>query len=253
MKVVVLAGGPADEVALAQNVANKAFVRIGGTTLLERTLRPFRESAGVDRIIAVAPESQFGDAALALADECRKDGVRIRDSLRSGLEGLDGDELVLVAASDLPILHVAAIDDFIARSRQADPDIGYGTVERQAHEAAFPNVPHTWARLRDGTYCGGGIIAMKPRVLPSLERFIEKLGHARKNPLHLASLFGWDVMVAFAIRRLTVAHAEARASNMLGARVRAILSPFPETAVNVDRPGDVALAEELLRRSPAFE
>ena len=253
MNVVVLAGGPQDDLARTQNVANKAFVRIAGTTLLERTLRPFRRSGLIDRIVAVVPQSQFGNDALALADESRADGVRIRDSLRSGLEGLDPDELVLVAASDLPVLHVAAVDDFIARSRQGDPDIGYGTVERRAHEATFPNVPHTWARMREGTYCGGGIVAIKPRVLPSLERFIEKLGHARKNPLQLASLFGWDVMIGFALRRLTVVQAEARASRMLDARVRAILSPFPETAVNVDRPSDIALAEELVRRTPAFE
>ena len=114
-------------------------------------------------------------------------------------------------------------------------------------------MPHTWARLRDGTYCGGGFIAIKPRVMPSLQRFIERLGAARKNPLQLASLFGWDVMLRFALRRLSVASAERRASQLLGAPVRAIVSPYAETAVNVDRVSDVALAERLLRSAPALE
>jgi len=48
---------------------------------------------------------------------------------------------------------------------------------------------------------------------------------------------------------LTIAQAEARASKILGASVRAIRSDYPEMAVNVDRPGDVALAEALAREA----
>jgi hypothetical protein len=87
---------------------------------------------------------------------------------------------------------------------------------------------------------------MRPRVFPSLERFIEQLGHARKNPLHLAKLFGWNVLLRFAIRRLTIAQAEERASRIIGARVRAVISPYAEIGVNVDRVSDIALAEQLV-------
>ncbi len=110
----------------------------------------------------------------------------------------------------------------------------------------FPQVPHTWARMRDGTFCGGGIAAIKPRALPLLERFIERLGAARKHPFKLASLFGWDMLARFAAGRLSIAQAEARAAKILGAPVRALVSPYAETAVNVDRPSDVALARGLI-------
>lgn len=251
---VVLAGGPPDDIAaLHPGAPNKAFVPIDGVTLVARTLRALRASPSIGTIIAVAPHGAHGDPALALADELRDDGTKIRDSLRSGLAALRPDDLVLVSTSDLPILTVASIEDFIQRTRALDPDLGYGCLERRVHEAAFPDVPHTWARLRDGTYCGGGFIAIKPRVLPHLERFIERLGAARKNPLHLAGIFGWDVLLRFALRRLSIAAAERRASQIIGAPVRAIVSPYAETAVNVDRVSDVALAERLLRRSPAFE
>lgn len=89
-------------------------------------------------------------------------------------------------------------------------------------------------------------MAMKPRVFPTLSRFIEQVGHARKNPLKLASLFGWDILLRFALRRIAIADAEERASRILGARTRAIVSPYPETAVNVDRVSDIPLAEKLL-------
>ncbi|HEV7180043.1 MAG TPA: nucleotidyltransferase family protein [Candidatus Baltobacteraceae bacterium] len=248
INAVVLAGGPPDDVAATQHgAANKAFVRIDGITLVERTMQALRESGRVERIIAVAPLQAHGDPALAHADERRADGVKISLSLRNGLQGLPSGKPVLVVASDLPILSVRAVDDFIERALALDPDIGYGCLEKSVHMRRFPEVPHTWARLRDGTYCGGGMIAIKPRVLAQLERFIEQLGAARKNPLHLASLFGWDMVLRFALRRLTIAQAEARASHIVGAPIRAIVSPYAETAVNVDRVSDIALAERLVR------
>jgi GTP:adenosylcobinamide-phosphate guanylyltransferase len=245
---VVLAGGPPDDVAaLEPGAVNKAFVHVGGVALVERTLRALRASSQIERIIVVAPERAHSDAALALADERRVDGAKIRVSLRNGLHDLPPDEMALVSTSDLPILLPAAVDDFIDYARELDPDLGYGCIERTVHEAIFPNVPHTWARLREGTFCGAGLVAIKPRVLPSLEHFIERLGAARKNPLRLASLFGWDVMARFALGRLSMTSAERRASQLLGARVRAVVSPYPECAVNVDRVSDVALAESLVR------
>ncbi len=244
---VVLAGGPCDDVARLQPGApNKAFVEIGSVTLVGRVLAALRASPSVGRIVVVAPPSAASHRDLALADELRPDGVLITESLRNGLAGFRGDVDVLIAASDLPVLTAAAIDDFVHRLTALRADVIYGCVEKGVHMQRFPQVPHTWARMRDGTFCGGGIAAIKPRALPLLERFIERLGAARKHPFKLASLFGWDMLARFAAGRLSIAQAEARAAKILGAPVRALVSPYAETAVNVDRPSDVALARGLI-------
>jgi molybdopterin-guanine dinucleotide biosynthesis protein A len=244
---VVLAGGPHDGVAALQPGApNKAFVEIGGLTLVGRVLAALRESPAIGRIVVVAPPSVRGRRDLEAADELRPDGVHITESLRNGLAGLPPDDHVLIVASDLPVLSRSAVDDYVARLPTLEADVVYGCVERRVHLRRFPEVPHTWARMRDGTFCGGGIVAMKPRALPLLERFIEQLGAARKHPFKLAALFGWDMLARFAVGRLSIAQAEARASKILGAPVRALISPYPETAVNVDRPSDVLLAQALV-------
>ncbi len=247
MDAVVLAGGPLDDIARLQPGApNKAFVRIDGVTLVGRVLRALRGSREIGRIVVVAPPSVAGHPDLAPADEMRPDGVRITESLRSGLAGFAPDAAMLVVASDMPVLTAQAVEDFVGRLPALDADVVYGCVEKGVHLRQFPDVPHTWARMRDGTYCGGGIVGIKPRALPLLERFIEQLGAARKHPFRLASLFGWDMLARFAVGRLGVAAAEARASKILGAPVRALVSSYPETAVNVDRVSDVALAERLV-------
>lgn len=252
MNAVVLAGGPRDDVArLEPDAPNKAFVRIGNRTLVGRTLDPLRASVSIGRIVVVAPTSAWDHPDLRDADDLRPDGERITESLRNGLRGLAPDDDVLIATSDLPILSVAAVDDFVQRVARLDADVVYGCVEQGAHLARFPEVPHTWARMRDGTFCGGGLAAVKPRALPKLERFIERLGAARKHPFKLASLFGWDVLVRFALRRLSIEQAEARATKILGAPVRAVVSSYADMGVNVDRVSDVDLARRLVEASSA--
>jgi molybdopterin-guanine dinucleotide biosynthesis protein A len=248
---IVLAGGPVDAVArLAPGAPNKCFVEIGGQAMIARVLSALRAAPSMGRIVVVAPLAVQGHAGIALADELRPDGERITDSLRSGLDGFAPDRDVLIVASDLPVLTGTATEDFVTGVRARNADVVYGCVEKRVHVARFPQVRHTWARLQDGTFCGGGIASIKPRAFGLLERFLERLGAARKHPMRLASLFGWDVLARFAFGRLSVAQAETRATNILGAPVRALVSSFAETAVNVDRPSDLFVAEELVRESP---
>ncbi len=247
MIAVVLAGGPPDElVADRPELPNKAFLPIGGTALVARTIAPLRTSPRIERIIAVVPASARNSNALAWADEVRGDGPSITGSLRSGLHGLDPNALVLLTTADLPILSREAVDEFGSLADESGADVVYACVERRVHMARFPEVPHTWARLRDGTYCGGGCAALRPRAFPRLERFLERLGKARKNPLRLATIFGWDVVLRYAFGALGIRDVERRASRLLGAKASAAICSRPEIAVNVDRPSDIALAERLV-------
>jgi GTP:adenosylcobinamide-phosphate guanylyltransferase len=247
VNAIVLAGGAPDAVsATAPELPNKAFVEIGGIALVQRVITALRDAPGIDRIIVVAPPATHGYAALAEADERRADGPRMVESLESGLTGAEPDELVLIAASDLPLLSDAAVTEFLAAAQARDLDLAYSIVSRRDHLELYPGVPHTWAKMAEGRFCGGGLVALKPRVLPALRGILGELGAARKSPLRLASIFGWDILPRFALGSLTVAAAERRASAILRAPAGAIVSSHPELAVNVDRASDVALANGLV-------
>jgi GTP:adenosylcobinamide-phosphate guanylyltransferase len=246
VNAVVLAGGRPDAVATLQpGAANKAFVAVGGVTLVERTLRALRAVPRIERIVAVAPPATHADPALAFADERRSDGARMIESLRLGLAGFAPDEPVLVAASDLPVLTRAALDEVLDLAAPRALDLAYTCVDRRHHVVRYPQIPHTWAHLRDGAFCGGGVTLLAPRVLPRLAEVLDALGSARKSPLRLAAIFGWDVLARFALGRLTIADAEARATRILSAPAGALRCTHPEIAINVDRPSDVALAARL--------
>ena len=247
VNAIVLAGGGPDAVsATVPGLPNKAFVEIGGIALVERVIAALRRTPGIDRIIVVAPPASHAHPALAAADERRTDGPRMVESLESGLAGAPPDEPVLIAASDLPVLTAAAITEFLSHARRRDLDLAYAVVSRNDHLAAYSGVPHTWAKMVEGRFCGGGLVALKPRVLPALRVVLDDLGAARKSPLRLAALFGWDILPRFALGSLTVAAAERRASAILRAPAGAIPCTHAEVAVNVDRPTDVALANGLV-------
>jgi GTP:adenosylcobinamide-phosphate guanylyltransferase len=247
MNAIVLAGGGPDAVsATVPGLPNKAFVQVGGIALVERVIAALRSAPDVARIIAVAPPSTHAHAALAAADERRADGPRMIESLESGLAGAAPDQMLLIAASDLPVLTTAAIAEFLEQAQARDLDVAYAIVSQHDHRAAYPNVPHTWAKMVEGRFCGGGLVALKPRVLPALRVVLDDLGAARKSPLRLAALFGWDILPRFALGSLTVAAAERRASAILKAPAGAIRCSHAEVAVNVDRPGDVELANGLI-------
>jgi hypothetical protein len=172
------------------------------------------------------------------------------ESLRSGAAGFAADAPLLVVASDLPVLDAPALDEVLDALDVRDLDVAYTCLARHFHDARYPQVPHTWARMRDGEFCGGGVSAIKPRALDRLGAFLDTLGAARKAPLRLAAVFGWDVLARFALGRLSIADAEARATAILGVPAGAIRCTHPEIAVNVDRPRDIALAEALLAGDP---
>jgi GTP:adenosylcobinamide-phosphate guanylyltransferase len=254
VNAIVLAGGAPDAISATQpGAANKAFVNIDGIALVTRVIAALHHAPDVTRIIAVVPSHAIGDPALAGADACRAAGARMIESLAAGIDGLAPDELVLVAAADLPVLSGAGISAFLTAARARDCDLAYAVVAEHDHVAAYPGVPHTWAKLGQGRFCGGGIVALKPRVLPALRTVLDDLGAARKSPLRLAALFGWDILVRFAFGTLSIGVAERRASAILRAPAAAIRCAHADVAVNVDRVSDIALANGLVRAASKID
>jgi GTP:adenosylcobinamide-phosphate guanylyltransferase len=249
LNALVLAGGRRDAVCEGGSAINKAFIPVANVPMVARVLQTLRAVPAIERITVVAPFGALDDPALALADVRRAAGERIVESVQRGFEHSDPDAMNLLATSDAPLLSAASLQRFVEALAATDADLVYGIAERKAHERRFPGVPHTWARMRDGVFCGSAVFGVRPRVLPALVRFLDDLAAARKRPLRLARFFGWDVVLRFALGALSIGAAEARASAILGHRVRAVVVE-PDLAFNVDRKTDLALAEKFAASSP---
>ncbi|MGA3036376.1 MAG: nucleotidyltransferase family protein [Vulcanimicrobiaceae bacterium] len=241
----MLAGGRRDAVCDGTSAVNKAFVPVGGVPMVTRVLKTLRTIPTIEQIIVVAPTVALDDSALTLADVRRSSGDKIIESVERGLSESDPDAMMLLVTSDAPLLSSESLQEFAQTLASIDADLVYAIAERKAHEQRYPGVPHTWARMRGGIYCGGAVFGMRPRVVSALTNFLDELAAARKSPLRLARAFGWNVVVRFALGMLPISAAEARASTLLGYQVRAVVAA-PDLAFNVDRKSDLVLAERFL-------
>jgi GTP:adenosylcobinamide-phosphate guanylyltransferase len=252
MTAIALAGGrlERDFREAGYDVTNKAYLPLGGVLMLERVLTSLRGAASIGRIRCVtqpgAFDAAFGARGAALCDEVVPPGDGLIESMLAGMAGLPEDRLVLVVATDIPMVRSSDVDAFVAHALTPPCDVAYGFVRREAHDARFPSVRHTWVRLREGTFCGGGISAIRAGAAPGLASALRRIVVARKSPLRLAAIFSAALLLRYVFGMLSIEDAERRADAITGFRCRGVACDEPELALNVDRLADLREVERIL-------
>ena len=139
----------------------------------------------------------------------------------------------------------AAVNDLVAQAETVHADVVYPIIPKDSCERSFPGGKRTYVTLREGTFTGGnGVVAARNFV--ELRRdLIQRLFEARKHPLKLASMFGLSFIVGLLTRRLTLPDLEARAGEIIGGRVGAVVSLYPELGFDVDKLADLNLARQV--------
>lgn len=156
--------------------------------------------------------------------------------------------MALLLACDLPCLTTEAVSAFMDQVEKNRVGLSYGMVSREVSEAAFPGTPHTYVRLKEGTFCGSGLFAMAPQYFPSLRSFTDRSARSRKSIIKLTQILGIPFLIKLLLKRLSLRDVEERASELFGFPARGIPSEFPEIAFNVDDPRSLSLAATFLQR-----
>jgi hypothetical protein len=214
-----------------------------------RVLRALRAARSVGRIRCVTQRAAFASVpgGQDLCDEIIEPEGELVGSMLAGLRGLPSDERVLVAATDMALLTETSVDAFAESASGAACDIGYGFVDRRVHDRRYPGVRHTWVRLREGTFCGGGLSMVRAGCAEQIQSVLRRFTSARKSPLKMARLFSPILVFKALSGTLPIAELEERATAITGLRCRGIMCPEPEVAVNVDRLADLQAVEAILR------
>ena len=253
---LVLAGSrtEGDPVARHAGMVSKAVVPVGGTPMLARVLIAIDGSLSIDRVTVV------GLAEAALRDEIlfkhiERSGARLEAggdspaaSVERALTTIDPGKPVLITTADHALLSPRIVDDFLDAADTADTDVVIGLVRYEKVLSVCPGTRRTVTRLRDGAFCGCNLFALRtPRGRRAVD-FFTRLEQHRKHPARIARTLGVVTLLRFLFRRLTLAQAMARLSSLTGARVGAVLLPYGEAAIDVDKPDDLIVAEALLQR-----
>lgn len=252
VEAVLLAGGRFTDLPPGEEVPKgKGLVQVGGIPMAARALRALEESPAVKRVILVSPVEgdQLPESHWRAVDQVVPAGERLIDSFKVGLEAVEDQSApAMVVAGDLPLLTAESVTDFVDRCRRRpEVSVWYGCLRRQNSEAGFPGVPHTYAKLKEGTFCGAGLFMSRPEALATMYKALTDLTYARKNPVKLAALLGWSTIFSYLFGRLTIPQAELGMARLLGGTPCAgIESPYPETAFNVDDPEALIEARRYL-------
>ncbi len=243
---VVLAGGmDRGELAAATGVRYRPLLDIGGEPLIARLLRALHGSDRIGRIAVVAPDPVLAATADHAVDLRVPSGESFIANLLAGVDALASPYLLIVTG-DLPLLSVAAIDDFVDGSLAAEADLTYPIIPKDVSEARFPGGKRTWVRLRDGTFTGGNAVTLTRDFANRRRALIAGLYASRKNPLKLASVLGVGFIIGLLRGRLTLTDIEKRASTIVGGRARAIICSHPELGFDIDKLADLELARRAL-------
>jgi len=252
---LVLAGARTaqDPVAKMVGVSNKVLVHVDGEPMVSRVLQTLEESHTVGKRILCGPswETVQGNPFLWRLIESGK--VRWVEpqrgpSLSVGrfLSEHPQEFPLLITTADHALLTAEMVDYFLREAKSLGADVAVGLVPYSLITASYPQSKRTVTRFTGGGFCGSNLFGL---FTPKAKRMVEFWSHIereRKHPLRLIRTLGGLVLVRYVLGCLSLSDALGRLGRRLDLQVKEVLLPFPEAAIDVDTPEDLALAEKIL-------
>jgi GTP:adenosylcobinamide-phosphate guanylyltransferase len=257
MDVIVTAGGTPVEgdPLFAYTLGRpKALLDISGKPMIQWVLDALNAAQQIRRIVVVGlpPTTSLNSLKpMTLLD----DHHGMLENLRAGVSEITRQDpsadLVIAASSDIPALTGEMVDWLINIIQQTEHDLYYNVITREVMEKRFPGSHRTYLHLQELELCGGDINAMRASALSNENPAWNKIIAARKSPLKQASIVGFDTLLMLLLRRYSIARIEKIISQRLGFRGHALLCPYAEMAMDVDKPHQLEIMSNDLTASIA--
>lgn len=253
MNAILTAGGksrPKEPLYPLTGGGYKAMLDINGKPMIQYVLDALNACDRIDRIVMVGlPPDNLLECAKPLTT-LEDQGDMVANILVGSreLSRLDpGAAYVLVVSSDIPAITSSMVDWVITQVEENDHEIFYNVIERKVMEARYPDSRRTYVHLKSMDLCGGDLNAIRLSVASDENPLWNRLIEARKSPLRQAALVGYDTLFLLLLGRLSLDEAAAAVSRRLGIRARAILCPYAELGMDVDKPFQL----EIMRKDLA--
>lgn len=248
--IVLAAGrGPGDPLARAYGVTHKCLVPVGGIPMLRRVVDTLRAHPSVARIAISIDDPSVVPAALG---EVHADVTVLSSadsapaSALAAVEAIGRQWPVLLTTADHALLDRAMLDHFFSALEGAGTDLAIGLATAETILAAYPDARRTFLRFGNDRVSGCNLYGLaSPRALAAVE-FWRALDRDRKRPWRIVHAFGLGALLRYALGLVNLEQALALASSRLGLTARAVLMPFANAAVDVDKPEDKELVEAIL-------
>ena len=156
----------------------------------------------------------------------------------------------LLLTGDIPLLTGAMLDWFVNACQPLTQDVYWGIVEKQTMEATFPNSKRSYLRLVEGQFCSGDLFLGKISVPLKRQVLIQQMLANRKSVIQQLRLLGISMIVKFLLHRLRLPDLLGRVHQILNLTGGAIILPFAEVGMDVDKPHQLAQVLAYLAQHP---
>jgi GTP:adenosylcobinamide-phosphate guanylyltransferase len=255
MNVIVLAGNkkvnsssednnnPKD---LTAQIGNKALLRLKDKYMIEYIIDTLRKSSIIEKIAVVGPKEQLEPIIGDKVDYIVEGTDSIVTNGLLAMENFKNDKQVLITTSDIPMLTVEALEDFISKALDMNADLCYSVVDKMVNDKKYPEVKRTYARLWEGQFTGGNIFLFNPAVTEKCKTFVEQMLEYRKSPAKMAMVLGFGFLIRMALGILTIRAVQKKTERLLGIKGAVVISEYPEVGNDVDKISDVQFVEKYL-------
>ena len=255
MIAVVLAGDRTKKDSLIRHTKAgcKALINIDGIPMLRRVLNALQQSRAVFKIVLAGPEADELAMDKPLSELVASDEISWRAPEASPsasafhtMQSLEPDTPVLLTTTDHPLLTREIVDAFTRQSLVDDVDVTVGLAPHALITEAYPGIKKTVFRFSDGDFCGCNLFAFLTPEGRQAASFWRKIEQQRKKPLILIGLLGWWMVLRYRLGMLSLEEALAKLGKRLGLRMRAVILPYANAAIDVDSIADLALVNGFL-------
>ena len=242
-----------DPVAQIRGVTNKVLAKVAGEPMIVRVLHSLEKATTVQKLILCGPsaETVSHHPFLQTLIESQKvywvsPGQGPSLSVRAVLDQYPGDLPLLITTADHALLTPEMIDFFVKQASRESVDVAVGMVSYPLVASAYPGAKRTVLRFKGEGFCGCNLFMFFTPKAKELVTFWSQVEQERKHPLRLIKRLGIVALLRYLLGRLTLREALNHVGRRLDVRIKEILLPFPEAAVDVDSPEDLELVERIL-------
>ncbi len=242
MDAIVTAGGipqPDEPLYEYTKGENKALLNVCSKPMIQWVLDALAGAEAVDSVVIIGLEesSQF---------ECPKIKAFIPNqggmlqNVRAGMVKVQeinpSATHFLAVSSDIPGIRPEMINWIVQNAMKTDLDIYYHVIEKSVMEARYPGSKRSYTRLKDIEVCGGDMNVIRVMAGTDKDAIWEKLIASRKNVFKQASIVGWDTLFFLVTRQFTLAKAVEKVTKRLKITGQAVICPYAEVGMDVDKP-----------------
>jgi len=257
MDCVIMAGGnpgPDDPLYPYTQGRPKALIDMNGRTMLERVVDALQSSSFIEDIVVVGPGSDMGMHFQRPVHHLPDHDNLVANAL-AGINWLRQQKpdtrLVFLCSADIPTITGDIVDKFIELCRPFDRAIYYCFATQAAIETRFPHSRRTFVKLKGLNVAGGDVAHIHADLGDSHQELWQAMTNARKHAWRLARIVGLPMLLKFLFRRISLADIETTAERLINRPARIVLTPYAELAMDADKPQQVEMLREDLRRRTA--